>query len=192
MRKCLALLIVFVLVAGLTFAQGPERLKKITKKTEMPYEAEYSSKFRMGDDRHSFKILEVWKDYEENMLDRNLEYFADDVTMEFPDGTRITGLEKLMEETKKHRDRLDNYQSKIVSYVSLKSVDKDEDWVAVWGEDIYTDEEGNKVVSPIHEVWRFNKEGKIDFMKQYHAMAIPDEVAPDYENMNRNDDDDDW
>ncbi|WP_143960836.1 nuclear transport factor 2 family protein [Litoribacter populi] len=190
MKKCLSLVVVFVLVIGVSFAQGPERMKKITKKMEMPYEAEYSSKFKLGDDRHSFKVLEVWKDYEENMLERNVEYFADDVTMEFPDGTRVSGLEKLMQVTKQHRETLDNYQSKIISYVSLKSVDKDEDWVAIWGEDSFINSDGEKVISPIHEVWRINKDGKIAFMKQYHAMAIPDEEDPDYENMDRNDDDD--
>ena len=58
---------------------------------DMPYKANYSSQFAMNDQAHAKKVLELWKDYDENMLDRHDDYFADSLVVELPDGTRFVG-----------------------------------------------------------------------------------------------------
>jgi hypothetical protein len=77
MVKAIGMLMVFLFVGFAVEAQGPAKVKKVNKKMEMPYEAEYSSKFKIGDDRHSMKVLEIWKDFEENELDRHLSLRPD-------------------------------------------------------------------------------------------------------------------
>jgi hypothetical protein len=75
-----------------------------------------------------------------------------------------------MKETSEYRKSVKDLQSKILSYISLRSDDREENWVAVWGEDSYTDARGETVKTDIHEIWRFNNEGKIDYMKQYAVV----------------------
>jgi hypothetical protein len=185
MKTSILIVIVFLLSNFAAFAQGPSKMKRMSKKMEMPYEAEYSSKFKIGEDRHSLKVLELWKDFEENELNRHMDHFAENLVMDLSDGTRIEGRDKVMEETKGYRGNLSTYLSKVTGYVSLQSVDKNEDWVAIWGEDSFTDAEGNSDTASIHEIWRFNKEGKVDYIRQYLGKPV-DVPDPEME------EDDEW
>jgi hypothetical protein len=55
----------------------------------------------------------------------------------------------------------------------LKSVDRNEDWVAIWGTETDTYTDGKTDKKDIHEIWRINKDGKVDFIKQYSSVASP-------------------
>src|SRR5687768_9589603 len=44
-----------------------------------PYKADYSSQFAIGSQANAKKILELWKDYDANMLNTHADYFADTV-----------------------------------------------------------------------------------------------------------------
>jgi hypothetical protein len=55
----------------------------------------------------------------------------------------------------------------------LRSVDKNEDWVALWGTETDTFADGKIQKRDIHEIWRINKDGKVDFMKQFTAVPSP-------------------
>jgi len=159
----------FVLLIGANYveAQGPKKPKAKSMKPVMAYEADYSAKFSIADDTYSSIVLGLWKDFEENNFERNVKYFAEDITAEFSDGEIVSGRDNLVNGAKAYRATLTDFSTKILSYISLRSDDKDENWVAVWGEDSFTDEKGNKVIHNLHELMRFNKEGKIDYMRQY-------------------------
>jgi hypothetical protein len=57
--------------------------------------------------------------------------------------------------------------SRVDAVMSLKSTDKNEDWVGVWGTEIHTETNKKPDSVRLHETWRFNKDGKIDYMQQY-------------------------
>jgi hypothetical protein len=173
MKTSILFAIVFLLSNFAAFAQGPSKMKRMSKKMEMPYEAEYSSKFKIGEDRHSLKVLELWKDFEDSDFGRHGDHLAEEVVIDLPDGTRLRGRDNIMVETKKYRDQLSDFSSKVVSYISLQSVDQDEEWVAVWGEDTFTKANGQNEVNLIHEIWRFNKDGKVDYIRQYMGRPVP-------------------
>jgi hypothetical protein len=59
--------------------------------------------------------------------------------------------------------------SSIHAIVPLKSTDKNEDWVAVWGTENRTDKKGKKETTELHEIWKINSDGKIALMYQYGA-----------------------
>jgi hypothetical protein len=136
--------------------------------TVLPYTATYSSNFVMGNPAHSRMILDMWKDWDDNAFDRN-DFFADTVAIYLPDGTVTKGKAANLEGAKKYRGSMTSAKSTIQAWVPLKSTDKNENWVAIWGTEVDTWPDGKVETSEIHEIWRINKDGKIDLMRQFIA-----------------------
>lgn len=147
---------------------------KLKVKTEdnayagLPYTATYSSNFIIGDPAHARMIVNMWKDWDDNALDRN-DFWADTITVYLSDGTVTKGKAANLEGAKKYRGSMASAKSTIHGWVPLKSVDKDENWVAIWGTEVDTWPDGKVETSEIHEIWRINKDGKIDLMRQFTA-----------------------
>ena len=140
--------------------------------SDLPYTANYSSSFTIGDANNSKMILELWKDWDDNMLDRH-DYFADTIVMITSSGEMLQGKSAVSEAGKKFRGGMTSAKSTLDAWIPLKSVDRNENWVAIWGQedDVYAD--GKKEKREIHEIWRINKDGKVDFMKQWTATPVP-------------------
>ena len=133
----------------------------------LPYKAEYSSQFEIGDPAKSKMILELWKDWDDNNFSRHADYFADTVTMILPSGDVITGKDSVRASAERYRGSLTSAQSKVDAYISTRSIDRNEDWVCIWGSETDVDKDGNTTVRNLHEIWRINKDGKVDFMQQF-------------------------
>jgi len=136
-----------------------------------PYTANYSSNFQIGDPANSKMILELWKDYDDNAFDRH-DYFADTAVMFFPDGSMVRGKDSIIAGAKRFRGALTSATSTLNAWVPLKSVDRDENWVAVWGTETDVTPDGKTNKTDIHEIWRINKDGKVDFMKQFASKPV--------------------
>jgi len=141
-----------------SFAQGPAK----------PYKATYSSDFKMGKSALATRILEVWKDWDDNQLDRH-DYFADTVTMMFSDGMVMKGKKENLEAAKKYRGSFTKVVSTVHAWMPLTSNDRKEDAVCIWGQEVNTLPDGKEETRDIHEVWWFNKDGKISSMRQWTA-----------------------
>ena len=133
------------------------------------YTASYSSNFSIADPSYSEKILMLWKDFENNTLDNHTDMFADTVTMMLANGAMVKGKAENLAGAKQFRGSLKNYKAALDAWVSLKSTDKNQNVVCVWGSEEYTDKDGKQVKNRLQEVWAFNKDGKIDLMLQYAA-----------------------
>lgn len=132
----------------------------------MPYTAGYSSNFVMGNPAHARMVLDLWKDWDDNAFDRH-DYFADTLVMYLPDGTVVKGKDANLEGAKKYRGGMTSAKSTIDAWIPLRSVDRKEDWVAIWGTETDTWPDGKTETRNIQEVWRINKDGKIDLMRQF-------------------------
>ncbi len=141
---------------------------------DMPYKANYSSQFAMGDQAHAKKVLELWKDYDENMFERNAEYFADSLVVELANGTRLVGKETAMKSVKEHRSSLTNVETTVDAWISTKSLDRNEEWVCIWGVEKYTDAAGKENKTRLHEIWQLNKDGKVVYIAQFAATPAPE------------------
>jgi hypothetical protein len=154
-------------------AQQKQMMKKQANMNRMdkmsyPYMAGYSSDFTIGNPADAKKILELWKDFDNNTFDAH-DYFADTAVMYFPDGTMAKGKDSIMAGAKQFRSSMSSVTSTLDAWVPLKSVDRNENWVAVWGTETDTSPDGKVDKRDLHEIWRFNKDGKVDFMKQFMA-----------------------
>lgn len=137
-----------------------------------PYTAEYSSQFVPGNPQHAKLILDMWKMWDDNQLDLQESFIADTIVMEAPDGQALRGKENFMKESKAYRSGFSSMKSSVETWIPLRSVDRNENWVAIWGREAATNSNGVTSTNLIHEIWRINKDGKIDFMRQYMAKPI--------------------
>jgi len=162
------------------FAQQKQKIKddKIKMKDKSmrmdnisyPYAANYSSNFRIGNPAHAKMILDLWKDWDDNAFDRH-DYFADTVVIFLPDGNVVRGKDSALAGAKRYRGSLKSSTSTLDAWIPLKSVDRNEDWVALWGTETDAMADGNTEKRDIQEIWRINKDGKVDFMKQFSAKS---------------------
>jgi hypothetical protein len=133
------------------------------------YKATYSSSFKMGNPAYTYIVQDLWKDWDDNQLDRH-DYFSDTITMFFPDGSMIKGKAANLEAAKKYRGGMTKVTSVLHAWIPLYSTDKKEDAVLVWGEEENTMPDGKVERKSLHEVWWFNKEGKVSMMRQWTAV----------------------
>jgi len=143
--------------------QGNAQAKK-----EAPYKAAYTSSFAIGKAAYSDIILDLWKDWDDNAFDRH-DYFADTVKFILGDSSVIKGKAAGLEGAKKFRGAMASCKSVVHAWVPLHSTDKNEDVVCIWGTETDTYPDGKVVTRDLHEVWWFNKAGKVSSMRQWSA-----------------------
>jgi hypothetical protein len=136
--------------------------------SDLPYKAGYTSDFKIGNPAYSKMVLELWKDWDDNTFDKH-DYFADTVTMYLPDSTVVKGKAENLAGAKKYRGGMTSAKSVVHAWVPLYSNDKKENAVCIWGTETDTWPDGRVVVRDLHEVWWFNKDGKVSAMRQWNA-----------------------
>lgn len=141
----------------------------IAQSAAAPYKADFSSSFKIGEASYANIILNLWKDWDDNQLTRH-DYFSDTVTMWLSDGTVTHGKAANLEGATKYRGSMTKSKSTLHAWVPLVATDLQLNMVGVWGieEDTYAD--GKVESREIHEVWWFNKDGKIAGMRQWTAV----------------------
>jgi hypothetical protein len=148
--------------------------EKPVEKVTYPYEMDYSSQFEMADPKNAQAILTLWKDWDNGNLSNSKDNFADTVTMHFPDGSMIhASRDSMIAMSQKTRDNFSHVVSQVHAVTSLKSTDKNENWVNVWGKEVDTHKDGKMDSVELMETWRFNKDGKADLLYQYSAKYKP-------------------
>ncbi|HJP63867.1 MAG TPA: hypothetical protein VJ844_10510 [Mucilaginibacter sp.] len=158
MKKLILITLMGVFCASLCHAQTA------------PYKASYSSKFTIADQAHANKVLTLWKDFENNTLDKHIAWFADTVSITTADGKTVKGKAENLKGVKEYRKTMSKLKVTVDAWVSLKSTDHNENVVCVWGTEEFM-MNGKQVKQSIQEVWAFNKDGKISMMLQYAMMG---------------------
>ncbi|MDP9229359.1 MAG: hypothetical protein M3O67_01645, partial [Bacteroidota bacterium] len=139
-----------------------------------PYTAQYSSKFEIGDPKNAQTILNLWKDWDNGNLSNSRNSFADSVELHFLDGSMMKGAkDSVIATAQKFRNSFKTVISRVDAVTPLKSTDKNEHWVCVWGMETDTDFKGKVDSFYLQETWRINKDGKTDLLYQFSAKANP-------------------
>jgi ketosteroid isomerase-like protein len=138
-----------------------------------PYTAEYSSQFVPGSPEHARLALDVWKAWEANDLDRQAAAFADTIMIDFSQGQTVRGKDSVLAVLKRGRSDFTTSVPVMEAWMPFKSLDRNESWVAVWVRVQDTDKAGKQSVTRYHDMWRINRDGKIDYLRQYAAPLPP-------------------
>ncbi len=133
-----------------------------------PYTADYSSNFSLADRKYADIILTLWQDYDNNTLMAH-DFFADTVKLNLADGTVVNGKQQMGQMIGSFRNSLKSVSSTVHAWIPLHSNDLNTNLVCIWGSETDTYPDGHTAVSELHEVWFFNKDGKISQMRQWAA-----------------------
>lgn len=148
--------------------------KDSTSNESYPYTATYSSKFEIGDSKYSHTILNMWKAWDAGDLNSVKDMFADSVVMMLADGWVDRGTrDSIVAHAMEYRSTLDSVSSRVTAFIPLKSTDKDENWVGIWGTEVTRNKSGKIDSVHMHEIWRLDKNGKINYMQQFNRAATP-------------------
>ena len=138
--------------------------------TTYPYTATYSSKFEIGDSKDAAKVLSFWKDFDNGTIANSKDVLADSVTVLFSDGTSFSGpRDSAVADAQEYRNMFASVRSNVDAWIPLRSTDKKENWVGIWGWEIHTAKDGKVDSTHLHEIWRMNSQGKADFIMQFTA-----------------------
>ena len=149
-----------------------------TENLTYAYTAGYSSKFEIGDAKNAQTIMNLWKVWEDGDLSKGKDLFADSVDLHLADGSHMQGSrDSVLAQSQRFRSSMTSAKNKVDAFVPLKSTDKNESWVAVWGMETDTWKNGKTDSTSLHEVWRINKDGKADLLYQFAASTIPPHPA---------------
>lgn len=136
-----------------------------------PYPVTYSSNFTMGNPAQAKMVLDLMKGYENNDFSAEA-MFADTVTVITPDGTVTKGKDKMLAMFKQQRAAQSDVKFTITAVVPLRSIDKNQDWVAIWGTQNYT-ANGTKMATDFQDIWGLNKDGKVVYMQIFEGKSPP-------------------
>ena len=139
------------------------------------YTANYSASFEMGDSKQSEAILALYRDWDDGKPDAHKEAFADTVELSFGDGNDlIIPRDSAMGIVSAWRQTYSAVKSSVHSVLPVKATGMDESWVCIWAKEVHTEKATNKTDSvELQENYRFDKNGKINWMLQYQKPAAP-------------------
>jgi hypothetical protein len=140
--------------------------------TNYPYTASYSHNFEIGNSKYSLAILQLYKDWDNNTLANSKDLFAENNdTMLFSSGNMFVGnRDSLIAMATQARSQLKTVVDSIHAWIPLRSKDRNEDWVAIWSREYSTDAAGKTDMRELHELWRFDKDGKINLLYQFAVV----------------------
>ena len=138
---------------------------------DQPYKGPVKN-ISIGNMMYAQKVMQVWKDYDNNTMDNIADMMADDIVATFPDGSMVKGKENFAKMIKDYRNGFSSVSSKIMACTTLKTPDDPEhEVVTIWGEETDTNKDGTTMTTHLNEVWFFNKQGKV---AMFHQMAAKD------------------
>ena len=146
----------------------------MAKTIRSPYDITYSSKFVMDDPKNAESLLAIWKAYDNGDLSVTKNLFADTIEMYGGDGvTMRASRDSMLSLVQGYRNSFKAAVDQVAAIMAVKSTDKNEHWVVIWGTETDTYKNGKVDSTHLQETWRFNPDGKADLVFQYKRPATP-------------------
>jgi hypothetical protein len=99
---------------------------------------------------------------------------ADTLEVHFPDGGMMrAGRDSVINMVQAHRNSFSAAVDKVHAVMAVKSTDKNEHWVLIWGREIDTHKDGKVDSTELQETWKFDQNGKAALLYQFSAKAEP-------------------
>jgi hypothetical protein len=177
------LIIIFFTVSLLACTESKEKesseMKANTPANMYGFTPSYSASFVMDSPKNTETVLALWKEWKDGDLSQSHTHFADTVAFFLPDGSSMMGpADTIIKNMQNYRNTFKGMDVNVEAIFGVKSTDKNEDWVAVWGSEIQTANDGKVDTVSLQETWRFNKDGKVDMMFQAARKGILPPAPP--------------
>ena len=134
------------------------------------YKPDYSASFAIGDVKNAETVLALYKSWDSGNLDPLKGSFSDSVEFYGSDGNIVTGRrDSALAQMQAFRNNFSEVKNTVHAVFPVKSVDKNENFVCIWSTEYFTDKKGKKDSIQLQETWRFDKDGKVNWVLQYSS-----------------------
>lgn len=128
----------------------------------------------MDDPKNAESLLAIWKSYDNGDLSVTKDMFADTIEAAMGDGSMMRGSrDSIIATVQTFRNSFKSAVDRVDAVMAVKSTDKNEHWVLIWGTETDTYKNGKVDSTHLQETWRFNQDGKANFVLQYRRSATP-------------------
>jgi len=180
MKQFLVLAVMVFLTACNSSAPAPTDAKASVDSSaakmrdiQSPYPIMYSSKFVMDDPKNAETVLALWKAYDNGNLSATKDMIADTLELHFPDGGTMRGArDSIIAAVQAHRSSLSAAVDEVHAIMAVKSTDKNEHWVVIWGQEKDTHKNGKVDSTMLQETWKFTPDGKASLLYQFAAAPM--------------------
>jgi hypothetical protein len=138
-----------------------DQVNKAIKRRANLYTSSYSNKWSTGESINSTVVMKFLNKWENNLIDTS--FFSNWVYYKYNWEKKDSMLSKI----KSERDKFAKWKISISSIASLKSIDRNEDWVAVYGSVNKKDLKGIASVTNFTQWYKMDKNLKISFFKEF-------------------------
>jgi hypothetical protein len=142
----------------------PAVANPVSEAVNYPYQGILASDLKLGDPKKTVEVMEMYKILEagKSVDSLLLPYFADTVTSISFDERKFHGTAAdFTKRVSDFRAQFKSLNEEFITFVSLRSDEKDLDLVSVWFKERVVRNNGKADSTLYQENWRFNKDGKI-------------------------------
>jgi hypothetical protein len=129
----------------------------------LSYPALYTD-WEIGKREHLNTVLSVYKDWDEENVNNLVNYFADSVVLDMPDGKRTAGTkDEVVGKMEKFRNAYSSTNNQVLNAIPLLNKGTNIQWVRVMVYNKWTYRDNKKDSLLYYDLWRF-KGDKIDYL----------------------------
>ena len=134
-----------------------------------PYSPVYSNSYRPATGKLAQAVLNFWKEYETGDVLHTAGSFADSIVFILPDTILKGSNASVLEAFKRKRSTYTDMQCYVDSWMPLQETSRSDELVFLWGRQDGTSKGGKRIYRVLHEIWRFDRKGKIIQLEQYET-----------------------
>jgi hypothetical protein len=167
MRSLKLITALFIIITGCRQAPANPSSAKADSTLYYPYSPVYSNDYHPAPGKLAQQVLQFWKEWESGDVLHTTSSFADTLTFILPDVILRGSRDSVLHAFKRRRTAYTDMQCYVDSWMPLRETTRNDDLVFVWGRQDGTTGSGRRDYRVIHEIWRFDRAGKIRQLEQY-------------------------
>lgn len=126
------------------------------------YTFTYSAKWTTGDNTNADIVMKLLKSQENETVDTSM------LAVWVNYANQYKRKEQVLSELNAERQRYENWKISVSSIIPVKSTDRNESWVIVYGTIKKKDLQANYTSTDVTQWYKINKDKKIEFIKEFH------------------------
>ena len=168
MNKLLLLIVLFSFSCG----NKSSSEKDEAKETEVyyPFSPRMDVDFEKGNKNYANIVLNIWRGYQSGNIKGYRKYFADSVNLFFHEKLLQGKTEDVLKLYQDRREKLATVQAHVEYWQPVYVKNKEEHWVLLWVNQEATDKNKKLDSWSMHQVWKFNAEGKIYMVQEFRSV----------------------
>ena len=167
MRWCCCFTFIFLMLAACDDKNAGPAKPARDSTVYFPYVPVNSNSYEKGRDLNAKIVLQVWKQFETGNVSNEAAHFADSLRIILPHKIYQGTKDSVLNMYRKEREKYQTMQCFVHSWMPVRMQEEGDEMVYLWGLYDGTLKNGDRDYKLVHEIWRFDKNGRIREMEQF-------------------------